>query len=71
MMNAPTNATIYDLLKQYIFKIQLGPNVIMNGIYFICNGKKIREEDLNKKVGDILIDNITLIVIDQKGLIGG
>ena len=71
LMNAPINAAVYDLLKQYILKIQLGPNVINNGIYFICNGKKIKPEDMNKKVGDFLNDNVTIIVIDQKGLIGG
>ena len=71
VMNAPINATVYDLLKQYILKIQLGPNVIMNGIYFICNGKKLRQEDMNRKVGDVFNDNVTIIVIDQKGLIGG
>ena len=41
VMNAPVDATVYSLLRQYIAKIQLGPNVINNGIYFISNGKKI------------------------------
>ena len=71
VMNAPVDATVYSLLRQYIAKIQLGPNVINNGIYFISNGKKITNEDMNKKVGSIFIDNTNIIVIDQKGLIGG
>ena len=71
MMNAPVDATVYSLLRQYIAKIQLGPNVINNGIYFISNGKKITNEDMNKKVGSIFIDNTNIIVIDQKGFIGG
>ena len=70
-MNAPVDATVYSLLRQYIAKIQLGPNVINNGIYFISNGKKITNEDMNKKVGSIFIDNTNIIVIDQKGFIGG
>ena len=71
VMNAPVDATVYSLLRQYIAKIQLGPNVINNGIYFISNGKKITNEDMNKKVGSIFYDNTNIIVIDQKGLIGG
>ena len=71
VMNAPVDATVYSLLRQYIAKIQLGPNVINNGIYFISNGKKISNEDMNKKVGSIFYDNTNIIVIDQKGLIGG
>ena len=71
MMNAPTDATVYSLLYKYIQKIQLGPNVINNGIYFISNGKKLKNEELNKKVGEIFTDNTSIIVIDQKGLIGG
>ena len=71
MMNAPTDATIYSLLYKYIQKIQLGPNVINNGIYFISNGKKLKNEELNKKVGELFTDNTNIIVIDQKGLIGG
>ena len=49
VMNAPVDATVYSLLRQYIAKIQLGPNVINNGIYFISNGKKITNEEMNKK----------------------
>ena len=71
VMNAPVDATVYSLLRQYIAKIQLGPNVINNGIYFISNGKKITNEEMNKKVGSIFYDNTNIIVIDQKGLIGG
>ena len=71
MMNAPIDATVYFLLKQYILKIQLGPNTINNGIYFISNGKKLTNDDMNKKVGEVFIDNTNIIVIDQKGLIGG
>ena len=71
MMNAPTDATIYSLLYKYIQKIQLGPNVINNGIYFISNGKKLKNEELNKKVREVFTDNTSIIVIDQKGLIGG
>ena len=71
VMNAPVDATVYSLLRQYIAKIQLGPNVINNGIYFISNGKKITNEEMNKKVGSIFYDNTIIIVIDQKGLIGG
>ena len=71
MMNAPTDATVYSLLYKYIQKIQLGPNVINNGIYFISNGKKLKNEELNKKVGEVFTDNTSIIVIDQKGLIGG
>ena len=71
MMNAPTDATVYSLLYKYIQKIQLGPNVINNAIYFISNGKKIKNEELNKKVGELFTDNTNIIVIDQKGLIGG
>ena len=71
MMNAPTDATVYSLLYKYILKIQLGPNVINNGIYFISNGKKLKNEELNKKVGNVFTDNTNIIVIDQKGLIGG
>ena len=71
MMNAPTEATVYSLLYKYIQKIQLGPNVINNGIYFISNGRKLKNEDLNKKVGKAFTDNTNIIVIDQKGLIGG
>ena len=71
LMNAPTDATVYSLLNKYILKIQLGPNVINNGIYFISNGKKLKNEELNKKVGNVFTDNTNIIVIDQKGLIGG
>ena len=71
VMNAPVDATVYSLLRQYIAKIQLGPNVINNGIYFISNGKKITNEEMNKKVGSIFYDNTNIIVIDQKGFIGG
>jgi len=71
MMNAPTDATVYSLLYKYILKIELGPNVINNGIYFISNGKKLKNEELNKKVGNVFTDNTNIIVIDQKGLIGG
>ena len=71
MMNAPRDATIYSLLYKYIQKIQLGPNVINNAIYFISNGKKLKNEELNKKVGEVFTDNTSIIVIDQKGLIGG
>ena len=71
MMNAPTDATVYSLLYKYIQKIQLGPNVINNAIYFISNGKKLKNEELNKKVGEVFTDNTSIIVIDQKGLIGG
>ena len=71
MMNAPMDATVYSLLRQYILKIQLGPNTINNGIYFVSNGKKLTNEDMNKKVGNAFTDNTNIIVIDQKGLIGG
>ena len=71
IINAPTNAKIYDLLFKYMLRIQLGPNLINNGIYFIANGRKIRPEDNDKLVGNIFLDNVTIIVIDQKGLIGG
>ena len=54
-----------------MLRIQLGPNLINNGIYFIANGRKIKPEDKDKLVGNIFIDNVTIIVIDQKGLIGG
>ena len=60
VMNAPVDATVYSLLRQYITKIQLGPNVINNGIYFISNGKKISNEDMNKKVGSIFYDNTNI-----------
>ena len=71
VLNAPVEAKVREVLLQYIQRVGLGPNLISNGIYFICNGAKLTKENENEKVKDVFFgDNTNIVVIDQRNLIG-
>ena len=64
------NITIIELLRQYMERIGLSKDLIFNGIYFLYNGRKLKEEDGNKIVGTFLRMNSQVVVLDAGNLIG-
>ena len=68
-LNTPLNIKVYDLLCQYVARVNLGPNVIGNGIYFLYDGRKLKKNDFVKLVKELFNDNTNIIVIDERGLI--
>ena len=70
IIKTPNNIKIYDLLCLYMERVGLGPNLIGNGIYFLFDGRKLKEIDYNKLVKDFFQDRASLIVIDAGNLIG-
>ena len=65
------NIKVYDLLTKYMKKINLSPSLIGNGLYFIYNGSKIKNDDYNRLIKDFFKKNSSIIVIDSGNLIGG
>ena len=51
-------------------RVNLGPNLIEKGIYFLFGGRKLKKVDYEKKVKDIFLNNANVIVIDEGNLIG-
>ena len=69
-MLVPVDAKMKDILVQYVLKLNLGPNVIDNSIYFLYGGKKIKKNE-NRKVSDMnILNGAIVIVIDKKGVMG-
>ena len=66
----PINIKVYDLLRQYAFKVGLGPNVIGNGIYFLYNGRRLGKSFYDKQVGEVFTFGEKVVVIDAGNLIG-
>ena len=64
------NIKVYDLLCQYMIKINLSTNLIGNGICFIYNGSKIKKDHYNKLIKDFFKTDSNIIVIDSGNLIG-
>ena len=69
-MLVPVDAKMKDILVQYVLKLNLGPNVIDNSIYFLYGGKKIKKNE-NRTVRDMnILNGAIVIVIDKKGVMG-
>ena len=66
----PINIKVYDLLRQYTFKVGLGPNVIGNGIYFLYNGRRLGKSFYNTQVNQVFTFGEKVVVIDAGNLIG-
>ena len=70
IITTPIDIKIYDLLCLYMERVSLGPNLIGKGIYFLYDGRKLKEKDYNKLVKDFFQDRASLIVLDAGNLIG-
>ncbi len=69
-MLVPNDVKMKDILVQYVLKIGLGPDVIDQGIYFLCNGNKIKKNE-NRTLREMCFLNGTvIIVVDKKGIMG-
>ena len=70
LMVTPINATIGDVLFEYVSVVGLGPGVIGKGIYFLFNGTKIKESEYNKTVEELGVTTFShVIVVDTENLI--
>ena len=70
IIKTPVNIKVNDLLYKYMEKIGLGPNLIGNGIYFLYDGRKLKDEDYNILVKNCFQDGAHIIVLDAGNLIG-
>ena len=69
-MLVPADAKMKDILVQYVLKLNLGPDVIENSIYFLYGGKKIKKNE-NRTVRQMnILNGAIVIVIDKKGIMG-
>ena len=72
MMNIPQIAKMDDIIKEYFSVVGLPTNSFKGKkIYFLFNGRRINENDLNRtaqEIGITQLSNIT--VIDTQNLIG-
>ena len=49
--------------------MDLGPNVINNGIYFFYNGSKLNKSQEQETIGEVFNDSTNIIVIDTNNLL--
>ena len=71
ILNVPAHKNLGEILLEYIAKVDVGPNLLENGLYFLFNGQKLIKADYNKTPIQIGIKDMSnIIVIDPKSVIG-
>jgi len=71
MLNTPRNKALWEILLEYVIKVGVGPNLLLNGLCFLFNGKKLTKADYIKIPDQIGIkDMANIIVIDPKFVLG-
>jgi len=63
----PEKVSIGLIFREYVQKVNIGPNLINNGIYFLFNGKKFKNQEFNQLPEYFgLTDHSTILVVDTK-----
>ena len=67
----PEKVRIGLIFREYAQKVNISPNLINNGIYFLFNGRKFKNEAFNQLPEDFGVeDRSTILVVDTKNFIG-
>ena len=70
-MIVPEKVQIGLIFREYAQKVNISPNLIGKGIYFLFNGKKFQDQEFNKLPEDFgVINYSTILVVDTKNWIG-
>ena len=70
-MIVPEKVQIGLIFRDYAQKVNISPNLIGKGIYFLFNGKKFKDQEFNKIPEDFgVTDRSTILVVDTKNFIG-